>query len=100
METQRTPHIVPMYLTGFDKLLPVDRPFPSKFVPQAGQHLSVTFGSPMTIVQGLDEALRSWREQRNESKEEVDRTRSRVTKIVQNEVEALGRVVEAQLSGS
>lgn len=56
MECQTPPVIIPMWLTGFDQLMPEGRPFPYKYIPRFGAELSVTFGSPIpadTIRQSL-----------------------------------------------
>ena len=65
MEAQRSPVIIPMWLTGtpctsvssilpcpyphtgFDKLMPEGRPFPYKFLPRPGADLTITFGEPV-----------------------------------------------------
>ncbi|KIJ19895.1 hypothetical protein PAXINDRAFT_174464 [Paxillus involutus ATCC 200175] len=47
METNVPPIIIPMWLTGFDKLMPEHRPFPYKFIPKMGIELGVTFGDPI-----------------------------------------------------
>ncbi|TBU38151.1 acyltransferase-domain-containing protein [Dichomitus squalens] len=47
MEAQRPPVIVPMWLTGFDKLMPEGRSFPYNYLPKPGAALSVTFGEPV-----------------------------------------------------
>lgn len=47
METSVPPVIIPMWLTGFDKLMPEGRAFPYKYFPRPGAKLSVTFGDPL-----------------------------------------------------
>jgi len=47
METIQPPIIIPMWLTGFDELMPENRSAPWKFLPKAGVSLSVTFGNPV-----------------------------------------------------
>ncbi|EED84205.1 predicted protein [Postia placenta Mad-698-R] len=47
METANTPVIIPMWLTGFDRLMPEGRSFPWKFIPRPRISLSVTFGKPI-----------------------------------------------------
>ncbi|KAI0667414.1 acyltransferase-domain-containing protein [Trametes maxima] len=64
MEAQKPPVIVPMWLTGFDKLMPEGRPFPYNFVPKPGAALSVTFGEPVPvsdIQEALDTLIREHR---------------------------------------
>ncbi|KAH9849129.1 acyltransferase-domain-containing protein [Lenzites betulinus] len=56
MEAQNPPIIIPMWLTGFDKLMPEGRPFPWKFLPERGAALSVTFGEPVA-TQDIQDAL-------------------------------------------
>ncbi|KAJ8472409.1 hypothetical protein ONZ51_g8533 [Trametes cubensis] len=56
MEAQKPPVIIPMWLTGFDKLMPEGRSFPYKFLPKPGVALSVTFGEPVP-PQSIQEAL-------------------------------------------
>jgi len=47
MECKMPPVIIPMWLTGFDQLMPEGRPFPYKYIPRFGAELSVTFGHPI-----------------------------------------------------
>jgi monolysocardiolipin acyltransferase len=47
MESKRPPVVIPMWITGFDKLMPEGRKFPFKFFPRPRQHISVTFGEPI-----------------------------------------------------
>lgn len=47
METNVPPVVIPMWVTGFDHLMPEGRPFPNKYLPRLGARLSVTFGNPV-----------------------------------------------------
>lgn len=47
MEAAIPPVIIPMWLSGFDKLMPEGRPFPYNYLPKLGVDLSVTFGNPI-----------------------------------------------------
>ncbi|KAG1753707.1 acyltransferase-domain-containing protein [Suillus paluster] len=49
METAVPPLIIPMWLTGFDKLMPEHRSFPYKYLPKLGIKLGVTFGDPIPV---------------------------------------------------
>lgn len=121
MEANVLPLIIPMWLTGFDKLMPEGRPFPLKFLPKLGVKLGVAFGDPIPparIVALLDtmpnnrgnqaprthsyteEPCRYERSLVNDEaivqKREMDHIRSEVTAIIQRAVEDLGR----KLSGN
>ncbi|KAG5716067.1 putative lysophosphatidylcholine acyltransferase [Termitomyces sp. T112] len=114
METLNPPVIIPMWLTGFDKLMPEGRAFPWKFLPRYGAQLSVTFGSPIPPEEVL-EALGTLstklaphdtvqptirvKDQISQlqapymAQEDLSKTRSAVTAIIQQRVEALGRSI-------
>lgn len=47
MESKTPPVIIPMWLTGFNQLMPEGRAFPYKYLPRPGAELSVTFGNPL-----------------------------------------------------
>ncbi|KAI0027949.1 acyltransferase-domain-containing protein [Vararia minispora EC-137] len=88
METPRPPMIIPMWITGFDKLMPEGRGFPFNFIPHFGAKLSVTFGDPhgkMKRDLGSDEESRD--------------VRIAVTEVVQRAVEDLGRSVSGTTLG-
>lgn len=133
MESKTPPVIIPMWLTGFNQLMPEGREFPYKYFPRPGAKLSVTFGSPIpadVIRQGLeasstmdsgldsrfvkkDEEPKGWLghevqrnlEQRHggelgnatRTAEELSKVRARVTSIVHDAVESLGRDVSGNL---
>ena len=56
MEAKVPPIVIPMWITGFDQLMPGGRPFPNKYIPRIGAKLSVTFGNPVPAEE-LREAL-------------------------------------------
>lgn len=47
MDANVPPLIIPMWLTGFDKLMPQGRPSPYKYFPKPGIKLGVAFGDPI-----------------------------------------------------
>jgi len=47
MESKIPPVVIPMWITGFDQLMPEGRPFPYKYLPRVPAKLSVTFGQPV-----------------------------------------------------
>ncbi|EJD00387.1 uncharacterized protein FOMMEDRAFT_30448 [Fomitiporia mediterranea MF3/22] len=49
MEAQRLPVIIPMWISGFENVMPEPRPqsFPAKFLPRLRQSLSITFAPPL-----------------------------------------------------
>ncbi|KAF8974690.1 acyltransferase-domain-containing protein [Flammula alnicola] len=57
MEANIPPVVIPMWLTGFDQLMPEGRSFPYNYFPRIGARLSVTFGDPIPadeILEALD----------------------------------------------
>ncbi|KAH9051590.1 acyltransferase-domain-containing protein [Lactarius deliciosus] len=103
METPRPPTIIPMWITGFDKLMPEGRHAPWKYLPRPGARLSVTFGAPVSpaavhgplgtetrsdVVPG--EAAEGHEARRRE-------VRIALTEVVQRAVEVLGRQVSGDL---
>jgi monolysocardiolipin acyltransferase len=56
MESKIPPVVIPMWITGFDQLMPEGRPFPHKYFPQVPAQLSVTFGQPVETAE-LRQAL-------------------------------------------
>jgi len=58
METTVPPTIIPMWLTGFDKMMPEGRRFPYKFLPRLGANVSITFGDPLPS-ENIKAALRT-----------------------------------------
>ncbi|TRM68468.1 acyltransferase-domain-containing protein [Schizophyllum amplum] len=91
-EVRAPPIIIPMWLNGFNKLMPEGRPFPYKYIPRAGQELSVTFGAPLAADK-MDriERLRA----------AEDDNRSAITSILRDAVEELGyRVSGPSLGGA
>jgi len=97
MESTIPPMIIPMWLTGFDQLMPLGRAFPYNYLPRPGAELSVTFGNPMPpdfIHQGLLSTTYMVTEAQNST---VEQSRSRVTNMIQEAVENLGRSVSGKL---
>jgi monolysocardiolipin acyltransferase len=86
----KLPVVIPVWITGFNKLMPEGRPFPYKYIPKIGQHLSVTFGKPISR-EVLEENLKTGFE--GVSENEQIRRRIAVTDTIHDAVEALGRSV-------
>jgi monolysocardiolipin acyltransferase len=118
MESKIPPVVIPMWITGFDQLMPEGRPFPYKYFPRVPAKLSATFGRPVetdelrqalnvdkyldpTVTAEHCEGLAGWlgEEARHRHPAGVDETvyssliRQKVTAIVQRDVEALGRLM-------
>ncbi|KAG6831875.1 hypothetical protein H0H92_006992 [Tricholoma furcatifolium] len=113
MESSAPPVILPMWLTGFDKLMPEGRPFPYKYLPRYGAKLGVAFGNPIPSEELLDAAstfdletpppeavkptgwltdtLTQRLQTQSIAQEDLLKIRSAVTAVVQRRVEALGR---------
>lgn len=124
METPLPPVIIPMWIAGFDTLMPEGRRFPFNFVPRFGANLSVTFGEPIPpeeilstlqrrtgIPANASQTASSWvaRTPVDHAEEGLRRDlaiddesrdiRIAVTDVVQRAVEALGRRVSGDMLG-
>jgi len=91
MEANSHPTVIPVWLTGFDQLMPEGRKFPFNFLPRAGADLSITFGEPIPAGELIDAT--------NSKKSSDDIIRSKLTDIVKKRVELLGRSVSGQTLG-
>lgn len=92
MEAATLPVVIPMWLSGFDQLMPEGRSFPYNYIPRPGKHLSVTFGEP--LEPGELEALRA---NVGHTDPEIAQTRIAVTDVLHRAVEGLGRSVSGDL---
>jgi len=118
MEAKVPPIVIPMWLTGFDQLMPEGRPFPYKYLPRIGAHLSITFGDPVPTHELLDaisqrdsdvdlasKGLTGWMgdvEQGPATPHEQDSpynvlVRQKLTAIIHRDVQALGRSISGPL---
>ncbi|KAG8218352.1 acyltransferase-domain-containing protein, partial [Butyriboletus roseoflavus] len=108
METNVPPLVIPMWLTGFDKLVPEHRPFPHKYLPKMGIQLGVIYGDPippdkiiaaLNAIRWMEDAIIQAGGDPIEEREgigrctQMDEIRSEVTAIIQRAVEDLGRKV-------
>ncbi|KAF9468914.1 acyltransferase-domain-containing protein [Collybia nuda] len=98
MECAIPPVVIPMWLTGFEDLMPEGRSFPYKYLPRPGAQLSVTFGEPLPL-DGIRKAFGTLdKDQKSnppssESVDKIARVRADVTTIIQRAVQSLGRSV-------
>ena len=91
MEAKSHPAVIPVWLTGFDQLMPIGRKFPFNYLPNAGVDLSITFGEPIPAEELLDTT--------NSEGSSLDSVRSKLTDVVQKRVEVLGRSVSGSMLG-
>ena len=91
MEAKSHPAVIPVWLTGFDQLMPIGRKFPFNYLPNAGVDLSITFGEPIPAEELLDTT--------NSKGSSSDSVRSKLTDVVQKRVEVLGRSVSGSMLG-
>lgn len=90
MEATSHPTVIPVWLTGFDQMMPVGRKSPFNFLPRAGADLSITFGEPIPAEELLDAT---------NSKNSSGDIRSKLTAVVKKRVELLGRSVSGLMLG-
>jgi monolysocardiolipin acyltransferase len=53
------PRFVPIFISGFDRVMPDDRTFP-KFLPRIGQRVSITFGQEVDVHQRFGDLRTRW----------------------------------------
>jgi len=105
METNVTPTVIPMWISGFDKLMPEGRAFPYKYLPRIGARLTVTFGKPVPhheLKEALSLKMPSKRNGATKAHGGVEQVyaslvRQKVTAVIHRHVEALGRSVSGKL---
>ncbi|KAK7061440.1 Tafazzin family protein [Favolaschia claudopus] len=90
MEVSSMPTIIPMWLTGFDSLMPEGRSFPYKYFPRPRKQLSITFGPPLDLEE-LDILRKNAVDKTDPS--EIAQIRAEITKVLHDTVEKLGRSV-------
>ena len=59
MDCDVMPEIVPMWISGFDKIMPESRGFP-RFLPRPGAQISVTVGEPVTG--SITDLVKAWKD--------------------------------------
>ncbi|WWD15915.1 hypothetical protein CI109_100339 [Kwoniella shandongensis] len=59
MDSKVMPEIIPMWISGFDQVMPEPRNRP-RFIPRPGAKLSITVGQPLTSA--IEPLVSSWRE--------------------------------------
>ena len=91
MEANSHPTVIPVWLTGFDQLMPGGRKFPFNYLPNAGVELSITFGEPIPAEELLEATY-----SKNSSEDII---RSKITDTVKKRVELLGRSVSGLTLG-
>ena len=86
METSHNlPTVIPMWLTGYERLMPEGREFPYKYLPRFGTNLGVAFGDPIP-PDLLADAMTC-------QPDGMDEARIRVTMLLHDRVEDLGRTI-------
>nr|ODN95147.1 monolysocardiolipin acyltransferase [Cryptococcus depauperatus CBS 7855] len=59
MDSTVMPEVIPMWISGFDQIMPETRGFP-RFIPRPGANISITVGKPLTSQ--IESLVNSWRE--------------------------------------
>ncbi|KAH8918332.1 acyltransferase-domain-containing protein [Atractiella rhizophila] len=102
METKELPYIVPVWIKGFEDIMPEDRGFP-RFLPRLGAELSISFGTPldeksMDELERLKELYTMARGKRKDSgmddgvdTEELQEVRKAVCDILQEKLQGMGK---------
>jgi len=98
-EVKSVPTIVPMWIKGFEKVMPEHRGFP-RFVPRKGAEIEVHFGNPASLRADIISLRKQWEHKCPVARKSVNldepalcELRERLTSRVQKEMESLGRCV-------
>ncbi|KAG8905673.1 hypothetical protein FRB99_008446 [Tulasnella sp. 403] len=97
LKAKQPPLVIPMYLEGFDDVMPENRGFP-KFLPRLGAKIRVTFGDPTGITEEVHSAINRWKlelpnkggESQTEGLDNEARVRISLTEVLQRAVKNLG----------
>ncbi|AFR93323.2 monolysocardiolipin acyltransferase [Cryptococcus neoformans C23] len=65
MDSEIMPEIIPMWISGFDQIMPETRGFP-RFVPRPGANISITVGQPLTSQ--IQPLVKAWKDMASEEK--------------------------------
>ncbi|KAG8991967.1 hypothetical protein FRB90_001147 [Tulasnella sp. 427] len=88
------PKVIPVYLEGFDDVMPENRGFP-KFLPRLGSKIRVTFGDPSGITRDAGSIIQEWKSKSqtsgDQSKSDPEaEVRIALTDVLQRAVQRLG----------
>lgn len=93
MSAAKPPTVIPMWITGFEDLMPEGRKAPFKFLPRPGARLSITFAPPVSQSDLL--AVKEKAVLGEDVEEDEVRVRTAITSYLHDAVQALGH----QMSG-
>lgn len=96
--SNQIPTVIPMWLTGFDKIMPEGRSFPFKYFPKPGAHLTVTIGKPIP-ASDFRNLVDRMRKETSSSSDLEARLRVELTSMVHDAVQDLGRSVSGPSLG-
>ncbi|KAG8990034.1 hypothetical protein FRB90_001962 [Tulasnella sp. 427] len=94
------PKVIPVYLEGFDDVMPENRGFP-KFLPRLGSKIRVTFGDPSGITRDAGSIIQKWKSKAqnsgDQSKSDPEaEVRIALTDVLQRAVQRLGEKATGQ----
>jgi len=98
-EVKSAPTIVPVWIKGFERMMPENRGFP-RFIPRKGAEVEMHFGDPASLRADVIALRKQWehrcpigRKSMNYDEPALCELRERLTSRVQQEMESLGRRV-------
>jgi len=98
-EVESAPTIVPVWIKGFEMIMPENRGFP-RYMPRRGAEIEIHFGDPASLRADVILLRKQWdhkcpvgRKSANLDEPALCALRERLTSRVQKEMELLGRRV-------
>ncbi|KAG8997372.1 hypothetical protein FRB93_000376 [Tulasnella sp. JGI-2019a] len=90
LKSKATPRVIPMYLEGFDDIMPSDRGFP-RFIPRFGKRLRITFGDPSGVTEQVLAVQEAWKVDRSHGDADPEaQLRMSLADVLQQAVKRLG----------